>query len=397
MRLDIACSAIVDCEHKTAPIDESGDYYAVGTPAMRDHRIDYAQARRISRETFDAWTRRLRPAAGDLLLAREAPVGPVVRLPEDANVAPGQRTVLLRPDPAVTSSAYLYYALRSPAAQAALLVKAEGSTVHHLNVPDIRSFDVRIPQLPEQQAIAEVLGALDDKIAANTRLVDLVLTTTNSEFARRFGERGLEVPLGDLADVVDCLHSKKPERTSDGPPLMQLNNIRDDGLLDRGLNYPISTEDYVEWSRRFEARAWDLVITNVGRVGAVARIPEGYVAALGRNMTGIRPRDAAESGSFIAVALLSNAVRREIELRTDAGSVMSALNVRSVPLLRLQYSSPAERRAFHDVASPLLEAADQSLSENATLAVTRDALIPLLISGKLRVRDAEVLVAEAGV
>jgi type I restriction enzyme S subunit len=92
---------------------------------MRDHRINYAEARRISRETFEAWTRRLSPRAGDLLFAREAPVGPVVRLPDVANVAPGQRTVLLRPDPDVVDSKFLYYALTAPAAQAGLLVKAE--------------------------------------------------------------------------------------------------------------------------------------------------------------------------------------------------------------------------------------------------------------------------------
>ena len=171
--------------------------------------------------------------------------------------------------------------------------------------------------------------------------------------------------------------------------LMQLNNIRDDGLVDRTSAYCISPEDYVEWSRRFETRAWDFVITNVGRIGAVARIPRGYAVALGRNMTGIRPKSPAESGSFIAAALLSSAVRREIDQRTDAGSVMNALNVRSVPLLRLQDSSLSERVAFHEFASPFFENADTALSESASLAAARDALLPSLLSGKLRVRDPE--------
>src|SRR4051794_16594609 len=75
------CSNIVDCAHKTAPIDPDGKYFAVGTPAMRGNRIDYREARPISEATFDAWTTRLRPQEGDLLLAREAPVGPVVQIP----------------------------------------------------------------------------------------------------------------------------------------------------------------------------------------------------------------------------------------------------------------------------------------------------------------------------
>lgn len=87
--LDDACTHIVDCEHKTAPIDDAGSYYAVGTPAMRGNAINYAEARRINQSTFSDWTRRLRPMRGDLLFAREAPVGPLVRIPDSENVAPG--------------------------------------------------------------------------------------------------------------------------------------------------------------------------------------------------------------------------------------------------------------------------------------------------------------------
>jgi type I restriction enzyme S subunit len=165
--LGAVCLRIVDCEHKTAPIDEGGRFFAVGTPAMKHNRIDYDEARRISKTTFEAWTCRISPQVGDLLLAREAPVGPVVKIPLEENVAPGQRTVLLRPDPGVVDSAFLFYLLTSPRQQELLQVKAAGSIVSHLNVADIRTFPVELPGLTEQRAIAEVLGALDDKIAAN--------------------------------------------------------------------------------------------------------------------------------------------------------------------------------------------------------------------------------------
>jgi type I restriction enzyme S subunit len=174
---------------------------------------------------------------------------------------------------------------------------------------------------------------------------------------------------------------------------MQLDNIRDDGLVDRSPVYRISEADYGKWGSRFETRPWDLVITNVGRIGAVARIPDNYVAALGRNMTGIRPIALNESGSFIAAALRSDALRREIEQRTDAGSVMSALNVRSIPILRLQESTASERAAFHRFASSLFESADALLSGKERLHATRDALLPQLMSGTLRVRDAGALVS----
>ncbi len=149
---------------------------SLASSSQSEHRrwlateFNYSQARRISAATFATWTRRMKPGAGDLLLAREAPVGPVVMIPTAENVAPGQRTVLMRPNPRAVDSRYLYLALSAPATQLALQEKAAGSTVAHLNVADIRSFRFpwTFPSLHTQRAIAEVLGALDDKIAANT-------------------------------------------------------------------------------------------------------------------------------------------------------------------------------------------------------------------------------------
>jgi type I restriction enzyme S subunit len=337
--------------------------------------------------------------AGDVLLTTKGTVGRVAIVPKTMSraVYSPQLCWFRVQKPDVINGRYLSYWLQSPAflAQSSHL---QGNTdmAPYISLSDLRSARISIPSRFEQQAIAEVLGALDDKIAADIKLISGLIATVNAEFVGRFGDRNLEVALGELADITDCLHSKKPERAPDGATLMQLDNIRDDGIVDRSSAYRISATDYVRWGKRFETRPWDFVITNVGRIGAVARIPNNYVAALGRNMTGIRPRVVEESGSFIAAALQSRAVRREIDQRTDAGSVMSALNVRSIPLLRLQESSPSERAAFHAFASPFFESADAIICANVSLAATREALLPQLISGKLRVRDAEALAAAAG-
>jgi type I restriction enzyme S subunit len=364
---------------------------------LNQGRLDLQHSDHVSEDDFSRWTKRVTPCGGDLLFSYETRLGEAALMPEGVRACLGRRMALIRPNADLVDPRFLLYLYLSPEFQKTIeLNTIHGATVNRIPLNRMAAWTVDLPELPEQKAIAEVLGALDDKIAANTKLIDRLLAVVNTEFVRRFGDRNLRLMLGSLAEVVDCLHSKKPERTPDGSTLMQLNNIRDDGLVDRTSAYCISAEDYAAWSRRFETRAWDFVITNVGRIGAVARIPNGYVAALGRNMTGIRPKNSAESGAFVAAALLSSAVRREIDRRTDAGSVMSALNVRSVPLLRLQDSSPSERSAFHEFAAPFFESADATLSESASLAATRDALLPQLMSGKLGVRGAEKLASVAG-
>jgi type I restriction enzyme S subunit len=209
----------------------------------------------------------------------------------------------------------------------------------------------------------------------------------DARFTQLFGARDLNLVLGSLAKVVDCLHSKKPAQVTSGHWLLQLSNILEAGQLDLDAFYGISPDDYERWTKNFETVPWDCVITNVGRVGAVARVPVGVKAALGRNMTGVRPHDPDMDGAFIIAALLSPPVRREIELKTDSGTVMDALNVKNIPGLRLPQSSATERAAFQAFAAPLLEVADALRSEISLVISKCDELLPLLMSGRVRASE----------
>jgi type I restriction enzyme, S subunit len=104
-------------------------------------------------------------------------------------------------------------------------------------------------------------------------------------------------------------------------------------------------------------------------------------------MTGIRPVSPSNDGAFLLASLLSRAVRDEIELRTDSGTILNALNVRSIPALRLPTTSRPEREAFHRFAAPLLNLADSLQQERLNLSRQHDELLPLLLSGRIRVRD----------
>ena len=77
--------------------------------------------RRVSKDTYEAWTRRAVPRVGDLILAREAPVGNVACVPEGLHPCLGQRTVLIRPDQEVVVSRYLTYLLLSDAMRGRML------------------------------------------------------------------------------------------------------------------------------------------------------------------------------------------------------------------------------------------------------------------------------------
>jgi type I restriction enzyme S subunit len=392
-----ACDRIVDCAHKTAPVDELGEYFAVGTPAMRGNVINYAEARRISLGTFEAWTERLRPEHGDLLLAREAPVGPVVRIPERGNVAPGQRTVLLRPRGSVVDSRYLFYYLTSPLGQSELLVKASGSTVSHLNVADVRQLPIlRLPALDEQRAIAQVLGALDDKITANEKVTstafDLAHSMVLEVLKRTRGADCLLTKFGRLGDLFDGPHAT-PTRCGVGPYFLNISSLKS-GRLDLAESDHLSESEFSKWTRRVTPQEGDLLFSYETRLGEAALMPAGVRACLGRRMALLRADRERVLPEFLLHFYLSHTFQRTIAERTIHGATVPRIGLATmgdwdveIPELAEQQSIAATLRSLHAVV-------DHVGREAARLARTRDELLPLLMSGKIRVKDAEAVASE---
>lgn len=290
---------------------------------------------------------------------------------------------------------WLYYWFKGPEfISQALGVQAQTDMAPYINLADMRALNISVPRTAEQRAIAGVLGALDDKIESNRRLVGVLLDLAQAEFDCRYGSSSINMPLSSLAEVVDCLHTRKPQRQHEGQILLQLSNIGDNGTIVPANHFPIDAQDYERWTANIEASEGDLVVTNVGRVAAVGRIPAGFRGALGRNMTAVRPK-RKEDRAFLATALTNLRVRRVMLGLVDAGTIMDALNVHAIRRVMVPEADPLDRAAFEVDLGPLLCRVDRCVAESLSLASLRDALLPELLTGRLRVRDAEQAVSEA--
>lgn len=133
-------AVVFDCEHKTAPAAEPGEEhgYSIGTRDVRDGLIHTDKAKKVSEATWHSWSRRVKVGLGDIILAREAPVGAIAYVGElNSPLCLGQRTVLIRPRVGV-NGAYFASLLRSTRIQSWMQSESAGLTVAHLNVADIR-------------------------------------------------------------------------------------------------------------------------------------------------------------------------------------------------------------------------------------------------------------------
>ena len=172
VRVEDVCSLIVDCVNKTAPVSEQPTpFRMIRTTNVRNGRIDLSECKFVDEETFKKWTRRAEVRAGDVILTREAPIGEVGAVPDAEGLFLGQRLMQYRADRSKLDQRFLLYSFLSPQLQHQFgSHEGSGSVVSHIRVGDCFKFELRLPPLPAQQKIGEILGALDDKIDLNRRI-----------------------------------------------------------------------------------------------------------------------------------------------------------------------------------------------------------------------------------
>jgi type I restriction enzyme S subunit len=117
------------------------------------------------------------PELGDVLLTMEAPLGQCAQV-DDAQIALGQRVMLLKVDPKVLNPTYLKWFFLSPAGHDELMSLSTGSTAVGIKASKLKGLPIPVPPLDEQARIAERLEALalqtGPLIAAVRRAIELV-------------------------------------------------------------------------------------------------------------------------------------------------------------------------------------------------------------------------------
>lgn len=317
----------------------------------------------------------------------------------------------------ISDPGYVFYLassdiLRKPAEKS--MFGASGR--QRADLASIKDLEIPAPPLLTQHKIASILSAYDDLIENNTRRIQILEDMAQSLYREWFVEfrfpghekvKMVESELGmvpegwevnemkEVGEVIDCLHSKKPlEHKSGTKILLQLFNIADCGKLNMSKKYFICDDDYTRWSSRIEASCGDCVITNVGRIAAVAQIPEGIKAALGRNMTAIRPKIDLITPTYLIEYLLSPHMEKEVLKKKDSGTIMDSLNVKGILKLAVPVPPFDLMTTYERKARPIRRRIELIMIQNRNLRRTRDLLLPKLISGEVDVSRLDIPTGE---
>lgn len=284
---------------------------------------------------------------------------------------------------------FLQKYLVSPIGNSRLMALATaGGTRNALTKSHLANLLVPLPPLREQQAIADVLGALDDKIAANTRLAATTDAYLSALLESFISDATPSTHLKTIADVNAS--TIKPQTVGE----LRYVDIASVGV--GSFTYPERSAwaDAPGRARR-KLRKGDTIWSTVrpNRRSHALNLSDDPLLVASTGLAVLSPTTV--SASYLYEVTRRPEFTSYLE-NVAEGSAYPAVRAErfgdaTVPLL-----SPENRSAFESVATPLRESSHFLAEENRALAATRDALLPKLMSSALRVKDAVGVAEQAG-
>ncbi|WP_322620570.1 restriction endonuclease subunit S [Streptomyces acidicola] len=287
---------------------------------------------------------------------------------------------------------FLQKFLVQPEYKSFMLSLSSGATRNALTKGQIERFPIPVPPLWEQSALVRVLGALDGKIAVNERIRDAALSLARACYEAASTTCEPE-RIGDLAALFDGPHAT-PQKTESGPWFLSISSLKN-GYLDLAESAHLSEGDFPRWTRRVQPQAGDVLFSYETRLGDAALMPSGVRSSLGRRMGLLRSKSESVSGALLLHAYLSAGFQEEIKRRTIHGATVDRLPLKEMPGWHIPLPAEGERERLSVKLDLLHSRVTQTANESRALAALRDNLLPHLMSGKLRVRDAEKIVEDA--
>jgi len=377
--------------------------------------------RNLSRKGLESCSAQLLPA-GTVLVTSRAPIGYAAIAKNPIATNQGFRNLIPKPG---FDSEFLYYWVKAHVEE--LQRHASGSTFQELTGTALAQIRIRVPPLPEQRAIAHILGTLDDKIELNRRMSQTLEAMVRALFKAWFvdfepvrakmegrWERGQSLPglpahlydlfparlvdselgeipegwmIGKLGDVAENLRRGiQPNCIAPNTPYIALEHMprRSIALFDWG------TAEGIE-SNKFEFKKGEILFGKL----------RPYF-----HKVGVAPVDGVCSTDIVVIVprqhvwtafVLGHVSSLEFVDYTNAGSSGTKMPRTSWgDMARYEIVLPPESVAetFNTLVQPLIERIISGIHESRTLAALRDALLPKLIRGEIRVKEMEQLVLQ---
>ncbi|MBU6399481.1 MAG: restriction endonuclease subunit S [Verrucomicrobia bacterium] len=395
----------------------------IAIPQLKRGRLDLSDVRRITGEHFRAWTRKAKPQPNDVVLSRRCNPGETAVVPAGLECALGQNLVLLRADGSKVFPPFFRWLVRGVEwwEQIGKFLNV-GAVFDSLKCADIPNFRLLIPPLSEQKAIAAVLGTLDDRIELNRRMNATLAALARALFQSWFVNFDLvRAGGGQFQDSVIGMIPKdwKVERFHKHITADRGLSYKGEGLRDDGTGLPMHNLNSVyegggykhegikyyagEYREKHLLNPGDMIVTNTEQgfdhllIGHAAIVPERYgpKGLFSHHIYRVRHKPSSPFSPHYLVELFNNPRWHYWISGFSNGTTINMLPMDALEMPLLVVPPDELLKKFTALAAAVHSQVEANLEQSRTLAGLRDALLPKLLSGELRLKDADTPVVSS--
>ena len=399
---------IFDGPHATPPKTSNGPVF-LGISNLAEGRLDLTNTEYLSEEDYTRWTRRVEPQTGDLVFSYETRLGEAASIPSGLRCCLGLRMGLLRARSGKVDERFLLYAYLGPQFQETLRSRTVlGSTVDRIPLIDMPNFPITVPAtIDEQRAIAHILGTLDDKIELNRQMNETLEAMARALFKSWF------VDFDPVRAKAEGHPSMGSGQAIPGLP-KPLDDIFQDsfegsdlGKIPKGWRVAnwgeLVSLEYGKSLRGYDRNnaAYPVYGTN-GMIGSHSRPLCDYPGIIIGRKGAYRGVHFCGTPFFVIDTAFYLEPKEPIELRwayyellrqdinsMDSGSAIPSTSREDFYSMPVLFPPFKAQQAFVELLNPCWTRQEHNNRESGTLTALRDTLLPKLISGELRVKDAE--------
>ncbi len=353
----------------------TSDFVAAGVPVI--------QGKNMGRRWLDGDFVHVSPEKAELLRANIARPGDVIFTQRgtlgQVSLAPpvgpaayvvSQSQMKLTVDRAIADPEFVYYAFTSPGQREYMFTHAIRTGVPHTNLGILREATLLLPPLVEQRAIAEILGALDDKIESNGRMLTALSMLTRTLYESALHHGVTETTVGKIAEFhnnrrVPLSAMERAEMPGDYPYFGAT------GIFDRVGRY-----------------LFDRIIALVGEDGSVVNEDGSPVVQYVWGKSWVNNHAHVLTGVDVTTELLVIALGHSDVRPFVTGAVQAKLSMRNLKSVPILLPPGVTQQSLERTLTELFERRRAAEDESRTLAAFRDSLLPELLSGQLRVPEA---------
>ena len=436
--LESLCLKITDGAHHS-PKEFQGGIPMFSVKDMTDHGFDKSSVKTISKEDY----KKLKgsgcePKDNDVLIAKDGSVMKhVFRYKHYEDCALLSSIAILRPNMEIIDPDYLVYSILNPKVKGNIINNdVSGSGVPRIVLKDFKKIEIKVPEIRIQKASSKILNQINSKIELNNKM-----NQTHEEIAKTLFKswfidfdpvraKAEGRPTGLSKEISDLFpDSFEDSELGKIPKSWQITNLdaltskfttglnpRKNFVLGSGENFYVTIKNLGDFdvvldekcdkvdndaikkiNSRSDLKKDDILFSGIGTIGKVAYVfsePKNW--NISESVFSLRANSEITYPSFLYQLLKSYPLQGYVDALAS-GSVQRGIRMGSLKEYKFSLSNFEVQKKFNEIISPLIEKISINLKETRNLIFIRDILLPKLISGELRIPDAEKLVEEIGI